>query len=279
MQWLAMFSPFRTFVLAAAIFIPFERLFTERREQPVLRRGWGTDLMTGVINGLILSSVVLAILAAIDSIARAEAPTARLWMESTPFWAQALVAIVVGDLGIYVVHRLMHTVPWLWRFHAVHHSAEELDWLVALRFHPLDLFLMRLGSLAPLVALDVSTAAVAVFVTLFAWQSWLVHANVRLGYGPLRWALVSPEFHHWHHSADREAFDRNYASIFAVWDFVFRTVYLPRARRPTRYGTEEFVPRGYVERLYQPLLREPRNPQILGFSILKSSDPSISDLP
>lgn len=160
--------------------------------------------------------------------ANAAVPNVRAWVASTPLWAQAIVAVVIGDFGIYVTHGLAHTLPWLWRFHVVHQSAEELDWLIAFRFHPLDLFLMRIGSLAPLVVFKLSPAAIAIFVAAFGWQSWLVHANVRIPYGPLRWAFVSPEFHHWHHSADREAFDRNYASIFAAWDFVFGTVHLPR---------------------------------------------------
>jgi len=91
-----------------------------------------------------------------------------------------------------------------------------------------------------------------VFVALFGWQSWLVHANVRLSYGPLRWAVVSPEFHHWHHSAERDAHDRNYASIFAGWDVLFGTVHLPGDRQPLRYGVDEYIPAGYVERFCHP---------------------------
>src|SRR5204862_400786 len=139
------------------------------RDQPILRRGWATDLGTGVINGLLLSAVVLMVLALIDSVANAAVPTMRVWIGSTPLWAQAIVANVIGDFGIYLMHRLAHALPWLWRFHAVHHSAEELDWLIAFRFHPLDLFLMRIASLAPLVALNISPAAIAIFVAVFGW--------------------------------------------------------------------------------------------------------------
>ena len=255
MQLLQVFGPLKTLVFAAAIFIPFERLAAARRDQLILRRGWATDLITGVINGLLLSGVVVLVLAVVESGANAAMPNVRAWVQSAPLWAQALAAVVIGDLGIYAMHRLAHTLPWLWRFHAVHHSAEEMDWLIAFRFHPFDLLLMRIASLAPLAALDLSPAAVAIFVAVFGWQSWLVHANVRLSYGPLRWALVSPEFHHWHHSAERDAFDKNYASIFAAWDLVFRTVHLPRARRPLGYGASERVPAGYMERFYHPFRR------------------------
>ncbi len=211
------------------------------------------DLFTGAVNGLLLSTVVLTILAGVDAIAAGALPAVRAWVVSRPWWGQIVLATVVGDLGIYLTHRLEHTVPWLWRFHAIHHSAEEMDWLVALRFHPLDALLMRLGSLAPLIALNVSPAAIAAFLAIYGWQSYLAHANVRLSYGPLGWAFVSPDFHHWHHSAEREAFNRNYSSIFAAWDVVFGTLHLPKDRRTERYGLEESTPAGYVRRLIHPL--------------------------
>ena len=103
-----------------------------------------------------------------------------------------------------------------------------------------------------LVAPDITPAAIAIFAVIFGWQSWLVHANVRLPYGPLRWVFVSPEFHHWHHGAEREAHDHNYASVLACWDVLFRTVYLPAGRSPSRYGVEEQVPPGWIGRFVHP---------------------------
>lgn len=245
-------EPIKALVLAAAFFIPFERLAGERPAQRVLRRGWAVDALTGLLNNLLLFVVLLIVLGGLDALAAACAPGIRAWVETRPVWAQALLAIVLGDLGVYGIHRLSHTTAWLWRFHAVHHSAEEMDWLVAFRFHPVDLLLFRLASLGPLVALHVGPAASAVFVAVFAWQSWLVHANVRVPYGPLRWVIVSPEFHHWHHCAEREAHDRNYANILACWDVVFGTVHLPRGRQPIRYGVEESVPPGWAARFVHP---------------------------
>jgi sterol desaturase/sphingolipid hydroxylase (fatty acid hydroxylase superfamily) len=260
MRVFQLLGPVKSLLIAAAVFMPFERLAAAHPGQRILRRGWATDLLTGVANGLVLYIVLLVFLAGVDAAANRVAPHFRELVEATPLWAQVIAAIAIGDLGIYAVHRLQHTVPWLWRFHAVHHSAEEMDWLVAFRFHPLDLFLMRAGSLAPLVALDLTPAAIGMFVAVFGWQSWLVHANVRLSYGPLRWAVVSPEFHHWHHSVDRDAHDRNYASVFAAWDVLFGTVHLPADRRPLRYGVEERIPAGYVERFCHPFRVRPTTP-------------------
>jgi sterol desaturase/sphingolipid hydroxylase (fatty acid hydroxylase superfamily) len=255
MSFLTLLGPVKALLIAAAVFVPFERVAAANRSQRICRRGWATDLLTGVANGLVLYALLLVVLGGVDALAAGVAPHVRAWAHAQPLWAQSLVAIAIGDLGIYAVHRLQHTVPWLWKFHAVHHSAEEMDWLVAFRFHPLDLFLSRVASIAPLIALDLTPAAVGIFIAVFGWQSWLVHANVRVPYGPLRWALVSPEFHHWHHAAEREAYDTNFASLLACWDVLFGTARLPRDREPQQYGVSESVPAGYVKRFYYPFRR------------------------
>jgi sterol desaturase/sphingolipid hydroxylase (fatty acid hydroxylase superfamily) len=246
----------KALLVAAAVFIPLERLARLHPTQRTFRRGWTTDVLTWLMNGLLLYAVLLIVLGGLDAVAAACAPQLRSWIETRPLWAQCVLALALGDLGVYGIHRLEHTVPWLWRFHAVHHSAEEMDWLVALRFHPVDVFLLRVASIGPLVAVHVSPAAIGIVIGVFAWQGWLVHANVRMPYGPLRWLLVSPEFHHWHHSAEREAYDRNYASLIASWDVLFGTVYLPQGqahgRQPLRYGIDERVPAGCVERFFYP---------------------------
>src|SRR5262249_5147955 len=153
------------------------------------------------------------------------------------------------------VHRLHHSVPWLWRFHAVHHSARELDWLIAFRFHAVDLLLSRIAALAPLVALNAAPAAIAVFAAVFTWQSWLAHANVRMSYGPLRWGLVSPEVHHRHHRAGRAADNTDYANRLACWDLLFGTAQPPHGRPAERFGVDEHVPAGFAGRLFFPFRR------------------------
>ena len=245
-------GPIKALLVAAAVFMPFERLAGLHVAQRAFRAGWAMDVLTGLVNGVLLYAALLAALGGLDAAAAACAPQVRHWIETRPLLAQSVLALVIGDLGVYAIHRLQHSVPWLWRFHAVHHSAEELDWLVGFRFHPIDLFLLRVASLGPLVVLHVTPSAIGVFIVVSGWQAWLVHANVRLSYGPLRWLLVSPEFHHWHHSAEREAYDRNYASLVASWDVLFGTVFLPSGRQPLKYGIDEPVPAGWIGRFFHP---------------------------
>ena len=140
-------EPVKALLLAALVFVPFERLAGERSAQPVFRRGWAIDAITAILNGLLIYIVLILVLGRVDAAAAHAAPHLRSWVSNCPLWAQVVIALVVGDLGIYSIHRLAHTVPWLWRLHAVHHSAEEMDWLVAVRNHPFDLLLFRLASM------------------------------------------------------------------------------------------------------------------------------------
>jgi sterol desaturase/sphingolipid hydroxylase (fatty acid hydroxylase superfamily) len=233
-------EPVRAMLIAAAVFIPFERLASLHPAQRTFRPGWAMDALTGLINGLLLYLALLLALGGVDWAASIGAPSLRQWIGARSLALQIVFALALGDLGVYVIHRLQHTVRWLWRFHAVHHSAEEMDWLVGLRFHPIDLFVLRLASLGPLVALNMRPSVIGVFIAVSAWQGWLVHANVRMPYGPLRWLIVSPEFH------------RNYASLVASWDVLFGTVFLPRGRRPLGYGIEERIPASWVGRFLHP---------------------------
>jgi sterol desaturase/sphingolipid hydroxylase (fatty acid hydroxylase superfamily) len=262
----------KALLLAAVVFIPFERLAGAQPAQRILRRGCATDVLTGLMNGVLLYGVLLAVVTGLDGLAAISVPHLRVWVETRPFWAQAVLAVALGDLGIYGIHRLAHTVPWLWRFHAIHHSAEEMDWLVAERNHPVDLLLFRLASFGPLVVLHVTPAAFGVFAVVIGWQSWLAHANVRLPYGPLRYVLVSPEFHHWHHSTERAAHDRNFAGLLAFWDVLFGTVHLPRGCQPVHYGVDERIPAGYLKQLFHPFrrntsLRVPPAPSELNYGV------------
>ena len=165
-------EPVKALLIAASVFIPFERLAAAHPQQPIFRRGWAVDAVTGLVNGAILYGALMIALGAIDAGAAAAVPQLRHWIGARPIWAQAIFALVVGDLGVYASHRLAHTIPWLWRFHAVHHSAEEMDWLVGFSFHPIDLLILRIASLGPLVALHVTPAAMAIFVAVSGWQAW-----------------------------------------------------------------------------------------------------------
>ncbi|MCA9518316.1 MAG: sterol desaturase family protein, partial [Myxococcales bacterium] len=137
-------------------------------------------------------------------------------------------------------------------FHAVHHSAEHLDWLAAHREHPVDgLYTMTLENL-PALLLGFRLEAIAGFVAFRGVWAVFIHSNVRLPLGPLKVLFGSPELHHWHHDAERGG-TCNFANLSPLMDKLFGTYYAPPGRDPAWIGTPEKVPHDYLGQLAYPL--------------------------
>jgi len=235
------------------VFVPLERLFALHPEQKAFRRDWANDLIFLLFNGLLIKLGLLAVIAVSIFAATQIVPASfQAAIGGLPYWVQLPLVIVLSDLGFYWTHRMFHAVPWLWRFHAIHHSIEELDWLAAARVHPVDQILTKGVSLVPVVALGFSEWAIGVYALLYQWQSVLIHSNVRFRFGPLRFLFASPEFHHWHHSDQREARDKNFAGQLAFLDALFGSLHLPRGRAPTTYGLDRPMPQRYLPQLLYP---------------------------
>jgi sterol desaturase/sphingolipid hydroxylase (fatty acid hydroxylase superfamily) len=244
-------------LIAAVIFIPLERLFAVRPEQKILRAGWATDLFYFLVNGLIIKLGLAALIVATLALTNLLVPNSvPAMIAAQPYWLQFVEILIVADLGFYAAHRAFHAIPWLWNFHAIHHGIEELDWLAGARVHPVDQILTKGASIVPIVALGFSEWAIAAFALLYQWQSIFVHSNVRVRFGPLRWMLASPEFHHWHHSNEAEARDKNFAGQLPFLDALFGTLHMPKGKMPESYGTDRPLPRRYVPQLLYPFSPE-----------------------
>ncbi|HWT13442.1 MAG TPA: sterol desaturase family protein [Allosphingosinicella sp.] len=247
---------FRLFFLGALLFVPLERLLGARKQQPALRRHWQLDLAYVFANGIViriaLTVVAVAALAASPMLVSADLRNA---VQAQPIWVQFVELLLVSDLIFYLSHRLFHAVPALWRIHQVHHSIEEMDWLAAHRIHPVDQILCKGASILPIFALGFAPAAIGIFALVYHMHTLLLHANLRLGFGPLRWLLTSPDFHHWHHCRDREAWDRNFGTQLAIWDFLFGTAHLPKGRTAQSFGLADPVPATYAGQLLHPFRR------------------------
>jgi sterol desaturase/sphingolipid hydroxylase (fatty acid hydroxylase superfamily) len=241
------------------VFVPLERLFALRREQKIFRQYWANDLIFLFLNGLLVKLGLLAVIVVTIFAASQLVPSSlHAWVGDLPYWVQILAVLLLADLGFYWTHRMFHAIPWLWRFHEIHHSIEELDWLAGTRVHPVDQILTKGVSLIPIVALGFSELAIGVFALLYQWQSVLIHSNVRIKFGPLRFLLASPEFHHWHHSNDREARDRNFAGQLPFLDALFGTLHMPRGQMPSSYGLDKPIPQRYFLQLAYPFLDMPQ---------------------
>ena len=135
----------------------------------------------------------------------------------------------------------------------MHHSSEDLDWLGSVRVHPVNDLVTKLAQATPFLLLgfnpfvSLSAAPVLTFYAIF------LHANVNWDFGPLRYVIATPAFHRWHHSKDREAWDKNFAGLFVFWDILFGTFYMPRDRPPQNFGIPEAFPKDFVGQLTHPL--------------------------
>jgi sterol desaturase/sphingolipid hydroxylase (fatty acid hydroxylase superfamily) len=247
MDWL------KGLLLIAFIFVPLERLLARHPQQPVFRRGWMNDVVYLLLNGQATSFCLGALIIGITMTAGWLMPASvRAAVQGQPYWVQIAEVIVLADSGVYFAHRAFHAIPWLWRFHAIHHSTEELDWLSTWRVHPLDQIVTRGFALLPVFMLGFSDFAIGAYMMLYGWQSVLNHSNLRINFGPLRWLLASPEFHRWHHSKDSEARDKNFAATLPVLDVLFGTLHMPRGQTPSEYGLDQSIPATYPAQLLYP---------------------------
>jgi len=155
-----------------------------------------------------------------------------LWPTGWPLLAQAVLALVVGELPGYWFHRWEHEWEGLWRLHAVHHSAPRLYWLNAGRFHPLDTLLTFVPSYGLLVVLGAPVEALALFTLVTAVHGIFQHANLQLRLGPLNHFFSMAELHRWHHSKTVDEANHNYGQTVILWDTLFGTRFLPKDREP-----------------------------------------------
>ncbi len=245
--------------LLTAIFVPLERLFAER-PQPVVRRQLGVDLGYFLGNGIVTAALLSGIIASLAVMLHRLLPGGlTAWIADLPLWVRLAAILVISEFGSYWGHRWSHEVPFLWRFHAIHHSAEQVDWLTNTRAHPVDMIFTRLCGLFPVYLLGLAQAgtgpqglAAPLLIMLTTLWGFFIHANVRWRFGWLEAWIATPAFHRWHHTNDVHR-NHNYASTLPIYDRLFGTLYLPRDTAPPVYGIDAPMPAGLVGQLLSPV--------------------------
>jgi sterol desaturase/sphingolipid hydroxylase (fatty acid hydroxylase superfamily) len=229
-----------------------ERLWPSVRGQRFLRRGFLLDLaywfftplVTRAITrsaaiiafaGLVLAFGMTLERASFEALLAGHGPLA-----AQSRWLQAIELLIVLDFLGYWMHRFFHGT-WAWPFHEIHHSSEDLDWLSAVRVHPVNDMVGRIVPAIFVVLAGFSPLALAGVLPLLGIYAILLHANVTWDFGPFRRVIASPAFHRWHHASAEEGRDRNFAGLLPLWDILFGTYYMP-AHAPTRFGVDRPVP-------------------------------------
>lgn len=247
----------------SAIFIPMEKVFG-RLKQGVFRKGWRVDLTYFFVSTLLVQlTTYLTLKPAIVLFGWAIFPSVQEFVRSQPYWVQFLEIALLADLVQYWVHRCFHEIPWLWKFHAIHHSAEVMDWMAGNRLHIVDLALTRSLIYVPAFVLGFSDIPMLIYIVFVALYSVFIHANLAFRFGWLRYVFATPQFHHWHHGKEAEAIDKNYAVHFPLLDWVFGTFHLPGDRWPKEYGVKSNdVPESYLLQWIYPFKRtKPKVPK------------------
>ena len=244
-------------ILLGTIFIPLERLF-RKREQYIFRDEWREDLFYFLIGSLFVQTLTfLSMTPAFVLLDATEwAGGIRESIAAQPHWLQFLEIMFLTDLVQDWFHRAFHEIPWLWRFHAIHHSARTMDWIAGSRMHFVEILLLRSVTTLPMYVMGFAEGPLYAYIFFVYLMSVFVHANIRFHFGFLQHIIATPRYHHWHHGIEREAININYAVHFPVLDRVFGTYHMPGDQWPTGYGVaSDNIPQGYWKQFLYPFSR------------------------
>jgi len=251
-------SVFIGLLVLGAIFAVLERLWPSIAGQPRWRPEIKTDLVYWFFTPLVtraITRVVLYLALALVAFGTGRTTVQALFtpgaLSRQPIWLQAIEVLLLGDLVGYWIHRLFHRE--LWRFHAIHHSSRQLDWLSSVRLHPVNDLLARVLQTIPFLFLGFSPKVMVAYLPFLTLYAILLHANVSWSLGPLRYVIASPTFHRWHHTSESEGLDKNFAGLFAFYDLLFGTFHMPNGKQPEKFGVEsERIPAGIWGQLLYP---------------------------
>jgi len=244
-------------LLMTLILSPIEVLWPAYPQQRVFRAEWTLDIVYFLSTHLPTQLTTFLILLPATQLT-AYFGNARLLAITTslPWIVQFLLAVLVADLAQYAIHRAMHQVPWMWKFHAVHHSSKALDWIAGSRAHLVEDLAVRGWMFIPMTFIFSHDIIIAYLLFVALHATW-AHCN----FGPtVKWMepfFIFPRFHHWHHTSQTEGLDKNFAIHFPWIDKIFGTRYLPKEAWPDHYGLDnEPIPATFMGQFWYPFIRK-----------------------
>jgi sterol desaturase/sphingolipid hydroxylase (fatty acid hydroxylase superfamily) len=245
-------------ILTGLLFVPLEVLFPRRRGQELFRFEWREDLFYYLVSSMMVQCLTFASLwPALQIVAHTQWSAFRATVAAQPIVLQFVEIMFLTDLVQYWVHRAFHQIPWLWNFHAVHHSAQVMDWMAGARMHFLEIIVLRGTTVIPMYIMGYEQPALQFYIFYVYLHSTFIHANVGWTFARLGKVIVTPRFHHWHHGLEREAIDVNFALHFPAFDRLFGTYHLPKTEWPQGYGISGHpVPQSYWQQFLYPFRRK-----------------------
>ena len=182
-------------------------------------------------------------------------------LSGLPLWAQVPVYLVLADLMMYGTHRAFHTMA-LWRYHAIHHAPEHLDWTSATRFHPVNIVFHSVLADAVLLLAGIAPDTLVLVAPFNVAMSAFVHANLDWTLGPFRYVIAGPVFHRWHHTDPARGGSMNFAPTFPLIDMAFGTFFMPKGELPDRFGVDDKAfPQGLIGQLAYPFRAGEKAPE------------------
>jgi sterol desaturase/sphingolipid hydroxylase (fatty acid hydroxylase superfamily) len=206
-----------------------ERLKPYRKGLPFFRKGFWVDLVWYTIIQSYVLKIVIGnwIIAPVQNNLDFSPIT---FIKTMPVWGQVSFFLITHDFYIYWFHRFQHANKILWRTHEAHHSGKEVDFLQGSRSHAVEIIINQTIEFAPIVLLGADSAVAPIKALLDAMFGTFIHGNIDVKLGRLKYIFNSPELHLWHHANYKEVFHANFSTKFAVWDYLFKTIYDPRKK-------------------------------------------------
>ena len=249
--------------LSLLVFI-FEIVIPWRQKQPIFRKGFWLDAFYMIFNFFLFSLIGYNALSNLgvelfNDFLRlfGISNLVALEIQNFPVWAQLLVMFIIADFIQWNVHRMLHRIPWLWKFHQVHHSVKQMGFAAQFRFHFVETLVYKSAQYIPLAMIGFGIKQFFVVHMFSVLIGHLNHANLDWNYGPFGYLFNNPRMHIWHHAKElppEHKYGMNFGLSLSIWDYLFGTAYIPQSGKNIEIGFDgdESFPEDFTGQVTYP---------------------------
>lgn len=243
-----------------------EIIFPWRKEQKVFRKDFWLDLFYMFFNIFLFSLVGYNALSNIGvhyfnkflNFIGLENLVA-FQIQSWPVWSKFAVLFIVSDFIQWNIHRLLHSNKFLWEFHKVHHSVEQMGFAAHFRYHWMETIVYKSLLYIPIGMIGFGIQDFLILHLFTVSIGHINHSNIKITYGPLKYILNNPVMHLWHHSKEipKGKSGVNFGISLSLWDYIFKTNYIPSIDENIKLGfdNDEKFPKNFIEQEIYPLIK------------------------